>query len=479
MIVNDDRGIMSEDTPLIPETRGNTRGVLRQIGAVAAACLGALSLGLVLGYSSPALPDLKAKGVLNDLQGTWYGSLVTLGAMVGGPFGGFLADSVGRKTSIIICAIPFTSGWLINILTTSVSLLYIGRLLTGLATGMASLCVPIYIAEVSAANLRGRFGTCFQVSTTTGILLVYTLGLGVLDPWLSVSCALVPAAMAVFILLVPETPRWLLRHGRKQEAIHALSWLRCARSDREISREWVELDGGLATNSTEKRFSWQDMMRPAIYKPFFYSVMLMFFQQFSGINAIIFYTKDIFQAAGFNGNPGIPTVIIGALQVGVTIFSSTIVDRAGRKIMLIISGIFMTVSCVAFGLYHYMDSSSLNWLSLTSLALYISAFSIGWGPLPWVVMSELLPPKGYGITSGFATATNWCIAFIVTKEFAAMEATLTKYGTFWMFGTICALGAAFVALFIPETKGKSLQDIVMSFESWWTLKFIINQKFSM
>ena len=455
---------MDEEIPLLPEAQRGSRGVLRQTYAVVAACLGTISFGLVVGYSSPTLPDLKSSGVLTEDQATWYGSLITLGAMLGGPFGGFIVDALGRKTSLILTSVPFTLGWLINICTENIWVLYLGRLLTGLATGAICVCAPVYIAEVSSASLRGRFGTCFQVGGCLGILLVYAFGI-ILDwRWLSVVCATVPAIMAICMLLVPETPRWLLRHGHRTQAKRALAWLRDATSHAEIAREWGELDNGLTSNTAESKLTYYDLLAPSIYKPFAISFVITAIQQFSGINAVLFYTNEIFQTAGFEEDSGTPTVIIGSLLVGVTAASSFVVDRAGRKIMLGISGVLMMLSCSTLGAYYHIGNPSLGWLSLTSLSVYITAFSVGWGPVPFVVISELLPPKGYGVTSGTITAINWCLAFVITKEFSAMEATLSKAGTFWLFGGVCGLGAAFVALFVPETKGRSLQDIALYFE---------------
>lgn len=454
---------LSENTPLLP-TRKPGSGVINQVRAVATACLGALSFGLVLGYSSSALPQLQKNGYLSESEAAWYGSLVTLAAMVGGLFGGYLVDYVGRRTSLMINAIPYTVGWLINICTTEVFLLYIGRLFTGLGVGISSISVPIYIAEVSSPEYRGRFVSCFQVCITLGILTSYVLGLWVDFIWLSIISSVIPAMMAVLLPFVPETPSWLLRQRRRSEALSALLWLRNAETEREISNEWIELDGSLDTGNGNEPFKLRDFRNPGIYKPFLMSLFLMFAQQFSGINAVVFYTNSIFSGAGFKGNSGIPTVIIGALMAAFTVVMVMVVDKLGRRVLLISSGIVLTLSSALFGLYYYMDSQSLGWLSLASLALYISSFSMGWGALPWVVTAELLPQKGYGLTSGICTAFNWTLAFIVTKEFSAMTEALTNYGTFWIFGGVCLFGAVGTAFWIPETKGKSLKEIALSFQ---------------
>jgi len=435
-----------------------------QAKTVAVACLGSMSFGLVLGYSSSALPQLQHNGTLDDNEAAWYGSLVTLAAMVGGLLGGYLADSLGRRTSLMINAIPYTVGWLINICTKEVFLLYLGRMLTGLGVGITSLSVPIYIAEVSSPEYRGRFTSCFQVCITLGILASYVLGLWFDYIWLSIISSTVPAAMAVLLPFIPETPNWLLRQRRRQDALNALIWLRNAETERDISNEWVELDGSLDTSTGNEPFALADFLKPGIYKPFLMGLFLMFGQQFSGINAVIFYTNSIFEGAGFKGNSGIPTVIIGALMAVFTVVMVAVVDRLGRRILLISSGVVLSISSAVFGLYYYLDSSSLSWLSLVSLAVYISSFSMGWGALPWVVTAELLPQKGYGLTSGLCTAFNWTLAFIVTKEFSAMTTAISNCGTFWVFSGICLLGSIGTAIWIPETKGKTLKEIELYFQ---------------
>ena len=201
-----------------------------------------------------------------------------------------------------------------------------------------------------------------------------------------------------------------------------------------------------------------------VYKPLIISLALMFFQQMSGVNAVIFYAGSIFTSAGFGGNPDVAAVIVGAVQVVATFVSCILMDRLGRRILLLLAGSVMCLSTVAFGVYYFLDNPNLNWLPLVSLNGFIIFFSLGWGPIPWLVLGEIFPDRVKGFASGAAAMTNWFLAFLVTKEFTQVEAAIHNYGTFWLFSGVCLLGVIFVAIFMPETKGKSLEEIQRNFE---------------
>ncbi|KAM5145476.1 solute carrier family 2, facilitated glucose transporter member 8 [Mantella aurantiaca] len=365
----------------IPDQQTQHSSYLRKVQnrnlylATLAAVLGPLSFGFVLGFSSPAISDLKntddPRLILDKDAASWFGSIVTIGAAIGGLFGGWLVDRIGRKISLMICSIPFVLGFTLIISAQNIWMLLGGRLLSGLASGVTSLVVPI-----------------------------------------------------------------------------------------------------------------ADLWNPAIYKPFLIGISLMFFQQFTGINAIMFYADMIFEEADFK-NSSLASVIVGLIQVVFTAVAALIMDKAGRKILLIISGTIMTVSAALFGVYFKItempthnassvvhvtamaESSGehLAWLPLASMALFISGFAIGWGPIPWLVMSEIFPLRARGVASGVCVITNWGCAFLVTKEFQHMMDSLTSYGTFWLFAAFCALNVLFTVLCVPETKGKSLEQIESHFQS--------------
>ncbi|XP_044296028.1 solute carrier family 2, facilitated glucose transporter member 8 isoform X2 [Varanus komodoensis] len=448
--------------------------------AAFAVVLGPLSCGFVLGYSSPAIPSLKKSGNpalrLEDSQASWFGSIVTLGAAAGGILGGYMVDKIGRKLSLLLCAVPYVFGFLTIISAQNIGMLYAGRLLCGLASGVTSLVVPVYISEIAHSKVRGMLGSCVQLMVVTGILGAYVAGTGLGWRWLAVLGSVLPCCMLGLVVFMPETPRFLLSRRRRPEAIAALQFLRGPLVDHEWECREIEANAG------EQELSIAEFKNPAIYKPFIIGVAMMVFQQVSGINAIMFYAESIFEAANFK-NSSAASVIVGSIQVFFTALAALIIDRTGRKVLLVISGFIMAASAAVFGLYFRMmlpspsnashvkplsspldptpvpDEHSLAWLAVLSMGLFIMGFALGWGPIPWLVMSEIFPLRARGVASGASVLTNWLMAFLITKGFHDLMVLLTPYGTFWLFSGTCLLSIIFTIFCIPETKGKSLEEI--------------------
>ncbi|ELU17377.1 hypothetical protein CAPTEDRAFT_200986 [Capitella teleta] len=410
------------------------------------------------------MAELVGDGLLTQPQATWFGSLVTIGAISGGPLAAVFVEKVGRKTTLMLICLPYTVGWLFIILADNYIFLFAGRLITGLSVGATSLATPLYIAEVASKEMRGFLGAGFQLFVVAGIEVVYCLGIVLNFRWLAVSAVAISALQILCLCCMPETPRWLLGTMQRNKALDALRWLRGP--DYPIEDECFDIETNMEAQR-EEEFSLKDFARPSLYHPLTISIFLMIFQQFSGVNAVIFYSADIMESAGFGENSKVAAVAIGGVQVVATAIACCLMDAAGRRLLLLIAGIFMTLSCVTFGTYYYLVDvhkiGGLSWLSLGSLILYVTAFSLGWGPIPWLIMSEVFPGRAKGMASGIVTTVNWCCAFLVTKEFHDLQVAITEYGVFWLFGSICALSIAFVAIFVPETKGRSLEEIEATF----------------
>ncbi|XP_040261653.1 solute carrier family 2, facilitated glucose transporter member 8 isoform X3 [Bufo bufo] len=313
----------------------------------------------------------------------------------------------------------------------------------------------------------------------TGILGAYIAGMLMGWRWLAVLCSIPPVLMLMYMCLMPETPRYLINKKRQTEAMAALRFLRGPNVDHQWEYLQIEASGGQQEDSLKMADFW----KPSMYKPFIIGVLLMFFQQASGINAIMFYADMIFEEANFE-NSSLASVIVALVQVVFTAVAALIMDRAGRKLLLLVSGVVMAVSTGLFGVYFRISVVNMNnssglmspegmvegptdplaWLALLSMGLFIAGFAIGWGPIPWLLMSEIFPLRARGVASGVCVVTNWGCAFLVTKVFHQLLDLLTSYGTFWLFAAFCGLNVLFTVLCVPETKGKTLEQIESYFQ---------------
>ena len=434
---------------------------------VACAYLGPFSFGYTIGYSSPAIPQLEYDKLLVGSQSGWFGSLLTVGAMLGGPAAGWLVEKYGRKWTINISSFPFILGWLSILHASSVNGLLFGRLMCGFASGMITVCAPIYIAEVSTSAIRGMLGAGVQLLVTIGILVAYVAGM--YYNWYQMALiGIVPAVLSLILMLfVPETPRWLLLNDRKSDAVKALAQIRSKYAD--IQLECRDIEDGLDVKET---FLWSEFKKPELFRPLTISLLIMLFQQFSGINAVMFYTVSIFKDAGLTetgsglANSNMATVIIGAVQVAATLMACYLIDKLGRRKLLIIAGCLMCLSCFFFGIYYQMKTAEGNQngqLAIICLVVYIIGFSLGWGPVPMLLIPEIFPSRARGTASSIANLTNWFCAFIVTKEFVFLQEVLGPAITFWLFALSCMVSVLYVWKRLPETKGKSLEDIELYF----------------
>jgi len=320
------------------------------------------------------------------------------------------------------------------------------------------------VVEISTDNVRGLLGTGFQVCITIGILLVYVFGAFLEWNLLSLACLFPGLLMSILMVIMPETPIWLLTSSKGPKAEIALKKLRHETNDNQS--ELNEL--AQQANESKKSFglSLEQMKKLVVFKPFYLAIGLMFFQQFSGINAVMFYGTKIFKESGSSLKPSVCTIIIGVSQIIATVFGSLLVDRLGRKILLITSGVGHTVSLGVLGIYYFVNKdlkpeveSSSGWIPIVCLVVFIISFSIGFGPIPWLMIAEMTPISARSMISAVATGFNWLCAFLITKFFESLKDLITKYGTFFMFAAFCLLSIFFAAILLPETKGKSYDEI--------------------
>ncbi|XP_042873724.1 facilitated trehalose transporter Tret1-like [Penaeus japonicus] len=443
---------------------------MTQYIAALSATMGAFCFGTALGYSSPAGILLTTNSTDSSLQlspteNSWFSSSVNLGALVGGPIGGLCINAIGRRGTML-ASFPFYLGsWAIIAFAQNFAMLLAGRIIVGLCTGITCIAAPTYIGEFASADIRGMLGSGFQLMVVFGILYAYVFG-AFINSWqiLAVICAVPTILYCVLMVFSKESPSYLLFKGKEKEAKEALQHFRGR--DYNIQPEMQMLKQSLE-DSKESKTSFSDLKQSYILKPLLIALALMFFQQLSGVNAVLFNLKTIFADSGTDLSDDVSSIIIGVVQVLATAVASVLMDKAGRKILLIISSAAMTVSLVSLGVFFYLkdngDVSALGWLPITSLIIFIASFSIGYGPIPWLMMGELFSANVREAAGSLSTMANWSISFIVTLLFEPLQDAIHEYGVYWIFGGVCAINLVFCVLVVPETKGKTLQEITALF----------------
>ncbi|PIN15240.1 putative transporter (major facilitator superfamily) [Handroanthus impetiginosus] len=368
----------------------------------------------------------------------------------------------------MIAAIPNIIGWLCISFARDSSFLYMGRLLEGFGVGIISYTVPVYIAEIAPQNLRGGLGSVNQLSVTIGIMLSYLFGLFVNWRILAVLGILPCLILIPGLFLIPESPRWLAKMGMTEDFEASLQVLRGF--DADITVEVNEIKRSLASTSRRTAIRFADLKRRRYWLPLMIGIGLLVLQQLSGINGVIFYSNKIFESAGISSS-NLATVGVGAIQVIATAVSTWLVDKTGRRILLIVSSAGMGLSLLLVALSFFLkgivseDSTFygiLGILSVIGVVCMIISFSLGMGPIPWLIMSEILPIKIKGLAGSVATLFNWSCSWLITMT-APLLLDWSSGGTFTLYTVMCILTVAFVAIWVPETKGKTLEEIQYSF----------------
>ncbi len=395
-------------------------------------------------------------------------SFLLVGAVVGALSGGPLSDRVGRRPTTLLAAVIFGVGALAVAFAPGVGFIIFGRFLLGLGVGLASMIVPLYIAEIAPADRRGALVSLNQLMITIGILLSYIVGVifAPIEGWRYMfAVALVPAlVLGIGMFMLPESPRWLFEHGQLDKARAVLGR---SRSPEEVDLELREMEEIKSLEEEQARVSYKELLAPYVRPALVIGIGLAIFQQITGINTVIYYAPTILQGVGFTEEGAIAATAlgVGVVNVGFTILAVRIIDRAGRRPLLIIGLIGMVVSLILLGVVFSLDSTSgaAGLLATICLGLYIASFAISLGPVFWLMISEIYPLRIRGTAMSVASIANWGSNFLVALTFPILLATLGGAGSFWLFAVLGIVAWFFVYFRVPETKGRSLEEIEASF----------------
>lgn len=410
--------------------------------------LGGMLFGFDTGIISGASPLIESDFGLSVAQTGFITSSVLIGSCAGALSIGALSDRFGRKKLLILAAILFLLGSGMCAGSTGFLMMVVARIILGLAVGAASSLTPAYLAELAPKERRGSLSTLFQLMITFGILLAYASNLGFLGHniagirdwrWM-LGSALVPAALLLIGgLLLPESPRYLVSRGKDREAFKVLTLIR---KDVDQTQVQLELDEIKAVAA----------------------IGIMLFQQLVGINSVIYFLPQVFiKGFGFPENHAIwVSVGIGVVNFVATIAATLIMDKFPRKKLLIFGSVTMTIALAVLAVLNFTgDVATLAVPTMVLIACYILGFALSWGPIAWVLIGEIFPLSVRGIGSSFGSAANWLGNFVVSQFFLMLLAMFGNNvgGPFTIFGVFSALSIPFVLRFVPETKGKSLEQI--------------------
>ncbi|XP_042518144.1 sugar transporter ERD6-like 7 isoform X2 [Macadamia integrifolia] len=412
-----------------------------------------------MGYSSPTQSAIRKELNLSLAEYSVFGSILTFGAMIGGITSGLIADFIGRKGAMRISAIISIAGWLPIYFAKGAWSLDIGRLSLGYGVGIFSYVVPVFIAEIAPKDFRGGLTAVNMLMVSCGISIYFIIG--TVLTWRTLALVGLLPCLILFLGLffIPESPRWLAKMGHQKDFVAALQQLRG--KDVDISQEAADIVDYVETLQKLPKAKMVDLIQRRYLSSVIIAVGLMLFQQFGGITGVSFYVSEVFVSAGFPSNVG--TISFSCLQVLITAFCAILMDKAGRRFLLLVSASGLLIGCILVGTSFYlkvqeMATSVAPLLAVIGMMVYIGSFSAGMGVTPWVIMSEIFPINVKGPAGSLSTLVNWIGAWAVSYTFNFLM-SWSSYGTFSLFAAINAIAIIFVAKLVPETKGRTLEQI--------------------
>jgi sugar porter (SP) family MFS transporter len=428
--------------------------------ATAISALGGMLFGYDIGVISGAILFIRKDFALSSSMEEIVVSSVLLGSLAGAAAGGMLADRLGRRKLLTITAVVFGLGAIGAALAPGTVLLVAARVVAGAAIGIASFVTPLYISEIAPVDIRGKLVSVNQVALTSGIVISYLIDYAFAGSqawrWMFAMAVIPAAAFGVGLIFIPDSPRWLAGRGHLDQA---RTVLRRIRPPEKVETELNDIQHSVA----QQKGNWSELLSPLLRSAMIVGVGLAIAQQITGINTVIYYAPTIFKFAGLSSASVaiLASVGVGVVNLVLTVVAMQLIDRVGRRPLLLVSLAGMALSLFVLGLAFSLRqlSGSLGWIAVSSLMVYVGCFAVGLGPVFWLILSEIYPLRIRGRAMSVGTAANWSANLIVALSFLTLTEVVGKAATFWLYAAV-SIGAWFFAfLLVPETKGKTLEEI--------------------
>lgn len=448
------------------------------------ASLNSVLLGYDVGVMSGAILFIQEDLKITEVQEEILVGVLSIMSLLGSLGGGRTSDAIGRKWTMGLAAIVFQSGAAVMTFAPSFQVLMIGRILAGIGIGFGVMIAPVYIAEISPTAARGSLTSFPEIFINLGILLGYVSnyafsGLPPHTNWrIMLAVGILPSVLIAFALcIIPESPRWLVMQNRVEEARSVL--LKTNENEAEVEERLAEIQLAAGHSSAEKnevKAVWQEILNPspALKKMLITGIGIQSFQQITGIDATVYYSPEIFATAGIDGNSNrlAATVAVGVTKTAFIMFAILLIDKVGRKPLLYVSTIGMTICLFSLGatLSFLAEGSFGIALAVLSVCGNVAFFSVGIGPVCWVLTSEIFPLKLRAQASALGAVGNRVCSGLIAMSFLSVSRAISVGGTFFIFSAISALSVAFVYKCVPETKGKSLEQIEALFQDEYVLQ---------
>ncbi|KAG5875056.1 hypothetical protein JTB14_026187 [Gonioctena quinquepunctata] len=443
---------------------------LYQYLAAYSATLTTITSGMHYGWPSPSLPKLLHENstiAVSDAEGSWMAVMPLLGAVVGSLVAAVVVDILGRKKIILLSTFPFFAAWIMVAFSRSVTLVYIARLIAGVADGFVFIAVPMYIGEIAEPRIRGLLGTSLPVTWIFGILLINIIGFYLSITTTALVSSILPVVALITFIWMPESPYYYVMKGKQNEAKKSLQIFRGLQDvDSDLNRISHAIKTQMSNTGKCLDLITVKSNRKAVYV----MMVVRAAQQLSGTTAIAFYTQPIFIESGNGISSEVATIIYFSVQLVLSIFSSSIVDIAGRRPLLIISGIGSVITLSIEATYFYLQSAvgldltGFSWIPVVALIAFVIMFSVGLQTVPLLMLGELFPANVKAFALSFADIYFAVLATIISKFFQIMKDSFGMYVPFYAFAAFSLIGVIAIAIFVPETKGKTLEEIQMYFK---------------